>query len=61
MPTENTITLSIERFQQLIRSEQDANQLKQLIADAHENYEVLDRAKLALLNKIYIENKENLV
>lgn len=58
MPTENTITISVERFQQLIRAEQDANQLKALIADAFENYEVIDRAKLALLNKLYFGNKE---
>ena len=58
MPTENTITISIERFQQLIRAEQDANQLKALIADAFENYEVLDRTLLDLLNKLYVGNKE---
>lgn len=58
MPTENTITISIERFQQLIRAEQDANQLKALIADAFENYEVLDRTRLDLLNKLYVGNKE---
>lgn len=58
MPNENTITISVERFQQLIRAEQDAHQLKALIADVYENYEVIDRAKLALLNKLYFGNKE---
>lgn len=57
----NFVSVPQERYDQLIRSEQDANQLKALIADAFENYEVLDRAKLALLNKIYIESKENMV
>lgn len=60
MPNENTVTISIERFQQLIRAEQDANQLKSLIADIYENYEVLDRAKLDLLNKLYFGNKEEI-
>ena len=55
---EERVAITVERYNQLIRAEQDANQLKTLIADAFENYEVIDRAKLALLNKLYFENRE---
>ena len=55
---EERVAITVERYNQLIRAEQDANQLKALIADAFENYEVIDRVKLALLNKIYICSKE---
>lgn len=58
MAIERNVTISVERYDQLIRAEEDANQLKSLIADTFENYEVLDRAKLALLNKLYFGNKE---
>lgn len=57
----NFVAIPIERYDQLIRAEQDANQLKTLIADTFENYEVIDRTKLGLLNKIYIGNKEEKV
>lgn len=56
---EERVAITVERYNQLIRAEQDANQLKALIADAFENYEVIDRAKLALLNKLYFGNKED--
>ena len=55
---EERVAITVERYNQLIRAEQDANQLKALIADAFDNYEVIDRAKLALLNKLYFENRE---
>lgn len=55
---EERVAITVERYNQLIRAEQDANQLKALIADAYENYDVIDRVKLVLLNKIYIGNKE---
>lgn len=55
----NNVTISVERFQQLVREEQDAMHLKALIADAYENYETIDRAKLALLYKVYIGKKED--
>lgn len=55
---EERVAITIERYNQLIRAEQDANRLKALISDTFENYEVLDRAKLALLNKLYFGDKE---
>ena len=55
---EERVAITVERYNQLIRAEQDANQLKALIADAFENYEVIDRVKLALLNKLYFDNRE---
>lgn len=54
----STITISVERFQQLIRAEHDANSLKALIADAYANYESLDRTKLAVLYKLYFGTNE---
>ena len=56
---ENTVTISIERFQQLIRAEHDANQLKTLITDTYKSFDTLDRTKLTLLNKIYCGDKED--
>lgn len=61
MENGKTIEIGLERFQQLIRAEQDANQLKALIEDAYKNYETLDRAKLSLLHKLYFGNKEDKV
>lgn len=58
MGIERNVTISVERYEQLIRAEEDANQLKALIADAYENYATLDRVSLALLNKLYFGNKE---
>ena len=55
---EERVAITFERYNQLIRAEQDANQLKALIADAYENYAVLDRAVLGLLHKLYFGNKE---
>ena len=55
---EGYVVIAPERYEQLIRAEHDANQLKALIADAYENFETLDRAKLALLHKIYFGSKE---
>lgn len=55
---ERSITVGLDRYEQLIRAEQDANQLKSLIADSFANYETIDRAKLVLLHKIYFGSKE---
>ena len=55
---EERVAITVERYNQLIRAEQDANQLKNLIADAYENYAVLDRTTLGLLYKLYFGNKE---
>lgn len=55
---ERSITVGLERYEQLIRAEQDANQLKSLIADAYGNFDTIDRANLVLLHKIYFGSKE---
>ena len=54
----NYVMIAPERYEQLIRAEHDANHLKNLIADAYENYAVLDRTTLGLLNKLYFGNTE---
>lgn len=47
------VTISLDRFQQLLRAEQDANHLKALIADKFESYGSLDREDLKLLCILY--------
>lgn len=59
MPNENTVTISVERFQQLIRAEHEANHLKSLIVDCHENYHSVTRDDLNLLYTMYIGKKED--
>ena len=54
----NEVTISVERFQQLIRAENDANCLKKLIAEKYENYDTFDRATMELLYTIYVGKKE---
>lgn len=58
MSNENTITISVERFQQLIRAEQDANNLKALIMDRYDNYGDIERTDLRLLRTLYCGVKE---
>ena len=57
--SEQEVTISGERFQQLIRAEHDANQLKAIIADCHENYHSITREDLDLLYSMYIGKKED--
>lgn len=47
------VTISMERFQQLIRAEQDANHLKALITDKFENYGTIDREDMKMLCILY--------
>lgn len=54
-----TITISVERFEQLLRAEHDANHLKALIADCHGNYHSITREDLNLLYTMYFGNKED--
>ena len=54
-----TITISMERYNQLIRAEHEANHLKSLISDCHENYHNITREELNLLYTMYIGNKED--
>lgn len=54
----DTITISIARFQQLIRAEQDANQLKTLIATKLDNYANIERDELKMLHAIYCGDGE---
>lgn len=55
---EDRVAITVERYNQLIRAEQDANQLKSLIADCHENYHILSREEINLLYVIHVGNKE---
>lgn len=55
---EERVAITVERYNQLIRAEQDANQLKKLIAEKHESYDTIDRADIELLYTIYVGKKE---
>lgn len=52
------ITISLERFQQLVRAEQDANFLKNLLAVKYNNFGIVDRDEVKLLCKIYFGDSE---
>lgn len=54
----NYVMIAPERYEQLIRAEHDANQLKSFIAECHENYHIVSREELNLLYTMYIGNKE---
>lgn len=53
-----TITISEERFQQLIRAEHDANMLKSVIAEHYENKESLYTSEIELMYNLFIGKKE---
>lgn len=53
-----TVSVSLERLQQLIRAEQDANHLKALLADKFENYGDFSRDEMKLLYIMYCDKKE---
>lgn len=52
------ITISADRYEQLIRAEHDANILKAIIADAYEEYHAIDRGVLTTLYTMFIGKKE---
>lgn len=52
------ISITEERYEQLIRAEQDAKLLKTIIADAYEEYHAFDRGVLTTLYTMFIGKKE---
>lgn len=50
--------VSIPRYDELIRAEQDANYLKALIAEKYENYGSFSREELKMLYTMFIGKKE---
>jgi hypothetical protein len=52
------ISITEERYEQLIRAEHDANILKAIIADAYEEYHAIDRGVLTTLYTMFIGKKE---
>lgn len=52
------VTIPLERFEQLTRAEQDANQLKTIIDKAYTSFETFDRTKIVFLYDLYIGSKE---
>ena len=55
---EERVTITVERYNQLIRAEHDANQLKTLIANRASNYEGLDYQSVIHLHTLYNGNEE---
>ena len=60
MPIENTITISIDRFQQLIRAEHDANLLNAIIMDADDSYTAIDYRTVLSLRAAFCGKKEDI-
>ena len=58
MENGNFVTISMERYEQMIRAEHDANQLKALIEEKNENYGTLDHNEITCLHSIYFGYKE---
>lgn len=54
-----TVSITMERYEQLIRAEQDANCLKTLIADKYANYQPLSREEMKLIVTMFIGIKED--
>lgn len=52
------ISITAERYEQLIRAEQDAKLLKAILADAYEDYHAVDRTVLTTLYTMFIGKKE---
>ena len=55
---EYLISLTPERYEQLIKAEQDANLMKAIIADAYEEYHAIDRTVLTTMYTMFIGKKE---
>jgi len=51
---ELTITIPIARFEQLVRSEQDARFLKSILKSKKDNFRSIDHDEVAMLCEIYI-------
>lgn len=56
---EERVAITVERYNQLLRAEHDANHLKTLLADRASNYESIDFQTVIFLNTIYNGNKED--
>lgn len=56
---ENYISLSLERYSQLIRSEHDANHFKALIADKRATYESIPYSEVLTLDSMYNSKEDN--
>lgn len=56
---EMNISLSIERYNQLVRAEHDANHFKALIAAKHKSYEDIPYTEVVTLDSMYNGDKEN--
>lgn len=56
--SDKNMFLTLDRYDQLLRSEQDANYLKALLAEKFENYGTFSREELKILYTMFIVKKE---
>lgn len=56
--SDKNMFLTLDRYDQLLRSEQDANYLKALLAEKFENYGTFSREELKMLYTMFIGKKE---
>lgn len=56
--TNERMGLDVQRFEQLIKSEHDANYLKSLIAEKYEHYGTFSREELKILYTMFIGKEE---
>lgn len=52
------VCISLDRLQQLIRAEHDANHLKALIGEKHDSYGTFSREEIKMLYTLYCDVKE---
>ena len=56
--SDKNMFLTLDRYDQLLRSEQDANYLKALLAEKFENYGTFSREELKILYTMFIGKEE---
>lgn len=56
--SDENIFLTMDRYDQLLRSEQDANYLKTLLAEKYEKYGTFSREELKILYTMFIGKEE---
>ena len=52
------VEISIERYAQLVRAEQVAEQLVELIKEKHQHYSNIERAEINMLHQLFCAGEE---
>ncbi len=56
--TKDCVFISTDRYERLVKAENDANQIKALLAEKFENYGTFSREELKMLYTMFIGKKE---